>query len=247
MFAYQGLRGAAEVAFTDRHGGSSGGPFASLNLALGGDDDPAVVERNLAAVATAFTGGRPASLVSMGQVHGSDVAVLEPADLESPTGSRVVPAVDALVTAVPGVVLVVRVADCVPVVLVDDRAGVVAVAHAGRPGLAAGVVPRTLEAMRALGADQIHAWVGPHVCGSCYEVPAALRAEVAARVPASFAETSWGTPALDIGAGVHAQLAQAGVTATDVSRCTLEDDDLYSYRRQGAEAGRLAGLVWWAP
>jgi len=66
-------------------------------------------------------------------------------------------------------------------------------------------------------------------------------------VPESFAETSWGTPAVDIGAGVVAQLTALGVASVDASRCTREDDDLYSYRRQGRESGRLGGLVWVRP
>jgi hypothetical protein len=66
-------------------------------------------------------------------------------------------------------------------------------------------------------------------------------------VPEAFAETSWGTPALDIGAGVLAQLRADGVTVSDASRCTVEDEDLYSYRRQGTRSGRLAGLVWTRP
>jgi copper oxidase (laccase) domain-containing protein len=66
-------------------------------------------------------------------------------------------------------------------------------------------------------------------------------------VPEAFATTSWGTPALDIGAGVRAQLAGAGVTVTEASRCTREDEELFSYRRQGQASGRLAGLVWVRP
>jgi hypothetical protein len=121
--------------------------------------------------------------------------------------------------------------------------GVIGAAHAGRPGLVAGVGPATVAAMRELGAEQICAWVGPHVCGSCYEVPAQMRADVAAVVPEAQAETSWGTPSRDVGAGVVAQLRAAGVDVVDASRCTREDDDLYSDRRQGTESGRLAGLV----
>ena len=90
---------------------------------------------------------------------------------------------------------------------------------------------------------EIEAWVGPHICGACYEVPEALQQEVATREPASLSTTSWGTPALDIGAGVRAQLVRAGVVVTDVSRCTLESPDLYSYRRDGAASGRLAGVI----
>jgi copper oxidase (laccase) domain-containing protein len=97
--------------------------------------------------------------------------------------------------------------------------------------------------MRSLGADRITAVVGPHVCGRCYEVPAELRAEVAERVPVAYAETSWGTPSLDIGAGVVWQLEQAGCAVIDAARCTIESDDLYSYRREGPASGRAAGVV----
>jgi copper oxidase (laccase) domain-containing protein len=62
-------------------------------------------------------------------------------------------------------------------------------------------------------------------------------------VPASYAETSWGTPSIDLGAGVRAQLEEADVVVHDASRCTLESPDLYSYRRDGEGAGRQAGMV----
>jgi len=141
------------------------------------------------------------------------------------------------------VVLLVRAADCVPVLLADPDAGVVGAAHAGRQGVAAGVVPATVEAMRDLGAREVTAWVGPHVCGDCYEVPVALRDEVADVVPDTRATTSWGTPALDLGAGVRRQLDDAGVRVVDVSTCTRTSPDLFSYRRDGAGSGRLAGLI----
>jgi copper oxidase (laccase) domain-containing protein len=124
---------------------------------------------------------------------------------------------------------------------------VVAAVHAGRSGMVAGVVPAAVDAMRSAGAGDLHAWVGPYVCGACYEVPEQMRAEASAVVPEAYAETSWGTPALDIGAGVRAQLAAVGVATVDASRCTIEDEDLYSYRRQGQASGRLAGLVWVRP
>lgn len=85
--------------------------------------------------------------------------------------------------------------------------------------------------------------MGPHICGKCYEVPEQMREEVSAVVPQTWAETSWGTPSVDIGAGVRAQLESEGVSITTVDRCTFEDEDLWSYRRQGAGAGRLGGLI----
>jgi len=239
LFAYQDTRDRVDVAFTDRHGGVSGGPYASLDLG----DRSGDLAINLGRLAEAFTGEAAAPLARMRQVHGTEVAVV------AGPPSADVPAADALVTSAPGLVLVVRVADCAPVLLADVERNIVGAVHVGRPGLVAGVVPKAVDAMRDLGADRLVAWVGPHVCGRCYEVPAAMRDDVAAVVPEAFAETSWGTPAVDIGAGVLAQLRAAGtglrrpVDVVEVDQCTLEDEDLYSYRRQGVESGRLAGVV----
>lgn len=97
--------------------------------------------------------------------------------------------------------------------------------------------------MRDLGAREVTAWVGPHVCGSCYEVPQAMQDEVAAVEASTRSTTSWGTPALDLGAGVRAQLDRAGATVELLGPCTLESATLYSHRRDGAAAGRLAGLI----
>lgn len=206
--------GRVEVAFTD----------ASLD-----------VRRDDALAALQEEAGVP--FARLHQVHG-DVVVLA----DGPSDS--VPTADGQVTAHRGFGLMVRVADCVPVVLADPLTGVIGAAHAGRRGVELDVVTRTVERMRALGARDVRAWIGPHVCGRCYEVPATMRDEVAARVPATYAETSWGTPALDLGAGVGAQLAAAGVPATVVAGCTLEDPTFHSYRRDGDAAGRFAGLVW---
>lgn len=160
---------------------------------------------------------------------------------EAEPGAR--PECDGIVTSEADVVLMVRAADCVPVLLADPGARVVAAAHAGRMGMARGVVDATVARMRELGAVEITAWIGPHICGRCYEVPEELQAEVVADEPAARATTSWGTPALDLGAGVRAQLEGAGVRVVDASRCTFESADLYSYRRDGAAAGRQAGVI----
>ena len=231
MYLHRTSTGPVDLAFTDRYDGVSAVPFDSLNLALVGDDDPAAVERNLALLMDDFAPG--ATLADMHQVHGNTVV--------EAGGPR--ERCDALVTDRPDVVLMVRVADCVPVLMTDPRAGVLGAAHAGRQGLVEGVVDACVVRMRELGADRIEAWVGPHICGACYEVPAALQQEVAAREPASRSTTSWGTPALDIGAGIRAQLDRSGVAVHDASRCTLESPDLYSYRRDGAGAGRSAGVI----
>ena len=237
MFAYQDTRvGAAtvDVAFTDRHGGVSGGPYASLDLGRHAAES-GELETNLARLAEAFAGDAGTPLALMSPVHGRDVAVVD--------APGAPPVADGIVTGTAGLAVVVRVADCVPLLLADPDRGVVGAVHAGRPGLVAGVVPAAVDRLRELGAERLVAWVGPHVCGGCYEVPAEMQAEVAAAVPEAEATTTWGTPALDIGAGVVAQLKAAGVEMVDASRCTIEDEDLFSYRRQGPESGRLAGIV----
>ncbi|MEU3745171.1 MULTISPECIES: peptidoglycan editing factor PgeF [Streptomyces] len=230
----------AHFAFTDRWGGVSAVPYEELNLGGAVGDDPESVRTNRALAAGAL-GLDPARVVWMNQVHGADVA-----EVEGPWTGESVPAVDGLVTAARGLALAVLTADCVPVLLADPVAGVVSAAHAGRPGMVAGIVPAAVEAMIGLGADpaRIVARTGPAVCGRCYEVPEAMRAEVADIEPAAWAETSWGTPAVDVTAGVHAQLERLGVTdrkASDV--CTRESGDHYSYRRDRS-TGRLAGYVW---
>jgi YfiH family protein len=243
VFSLTGGTGPVRVAFTDRHGGVSRGRHASLDLG-GPGADPAAVAENLRRVAAAFAGSASAPVAVMRQVHGAAVVEVTAAPPAGEVSTR--PECDALLTRAQEVTLLVRAADCVPVLLGDPDAGVVAAVHAGRGGVARGVVPATVLAMRGLGAGRIRAWVGPHVCGRCYEVPADLRDQVAGAVPATLAETSWGTPALDLGAGVRAQLAGAGVAATDVEtvpRCTREDPDLFSYRRDGPGSGRLGGLV----
>jgi YfiH family protein len=255
-----GAAGVVDVAFTDRHGGVSAPPYDSLDLSVSATDRAAEVAANLARVAAAFGVG---GFQLMRQVHGTQVVVVGPDDERrsdhavpppaaattpattpaAATPSPALPQCDAMVTATPGLALCVRVGDCVPVVLADADRGVVGVAHAGRHGVAAGIVPEVVAAMRRLGADRVTGWVGPHVCGGCYEVPEEMRAEVAQRVPTAYAVTTWGTPSLDLGAAVQTQLHDADVVSRDVSRCTRESPDLYSHRRDGAASGRFGGVV----
>src|SRR5215217_3748103 len=153
---------------TDRRGGRSRSPYDSFNLGDHVGDDPAAVAANRARVARELGVGED-RLVWMNQVHGTGVAIVD-GPQDGP-----VPETDALVTATPGLVLCVLVADCVPILLADHEKGVVAAVHAGREGVRQGVVPAALSAMASLGARARHvtALLGPAVCGSCYEVPAA--------------------------------------------------------------------------
>jgi YfiH family protein len=213
------------VAFTDTRAG---------NLALHvGDDADAVRQRRR--VLEDAAGLTPGSLRFMNQVHGTAVEMMETCT-PGPTA-------DGMVSR--GLPLAVMVADCIPAVLVGEGPDgpVLAAVHAGRPGIANGILPAAVERMQAEGATAIRAWLGPSICGNCYEVPAELRTEVAGQVPSTWATTSWGTAALDLPAGARSQLEAAGVVLEYAGPCTLESGQLFSYRRS-TTTGRFAGLVW---
>jgi purine-nucleoside/S-methyl-5'-thioadenosine phosphorylase / adenosine deaminase len=228
---------------TERNGGTSGEPFTSLNLGLAVGDDPAAVTVNRR-LAAAGCGPEVTGIAWMRQVHGAEVRYAGP----GPGGEQADPC-DAIFTDIAGLALAVQVADCVPVLVADPQARLAGAAHAGRKGLAAGVVPGLVEAMTAAGGrpERMRALVGPSICGGCYEVPEEMRAEVGATVPAASCVTTAGTPGLDIAAGVLAQLSSAGVESVSRDgRCTRESAELYSYRRDGT-TGRFAALIWLEP
>ena len=244
MYASRLAHGPVALAFTDRHGGVSAAPFDSLNLAWAGGDEPEAMAENHRRVLSDFAPGAGLeTLAQLSQVHGRDVAVVGAEGPAHDVHGHLHAVGDGLVTTQPGVSLMVRAADCVPVLLADANGAVVGAAHCGRPGLVVGIVPATVAAMRDLGAGPLTAWLGPSVCGRCYEVPQQLQDDVAAVEPESRATTSWGTPSLDVAAGVRAQLARDGVEVVDLSRCTRESPDLFSYRRDGPRSGRQAGIV----
>ncbi len=224
---------------TTRSGGVSGPPFESFNLGDHVGDDPAAVAANRARLAAAIGLGAD-RVVWMNQVHGDRVEVVDgPRDVA-------VEDTDALVTSSPRLALAVITADCVPVLLGDARAGVVAAVHAGRVGAQRGVVARTVEAMLEQGAHagDISALLGPAVSGRNYEVPAAMADEVEATLPGCRTTTAAGTPGLDLRSGIACQLRDFGITSIDIDpRCTVADPTLFSHRRD-APTGRLASLVW---
>lgn len=233
----RGVRGV----FTTRVGGTSLAPYSELNLALHVGDDPGTVAENRARAAAAV-GLAPARLVFAEQVHGNGVALVG-GPVTTP------PVADALVTRTCDLALMVMVADCVPVLLADVEAGVVAAAHAGRRGVELGVVGETVRAMRDLGAspERIQVRIGPAIGSCCYEVPADMQAAVAAVAPGVLdggGRTRGGTPSLDLRSGVHEQLRALGVDRVGhTGGCTQDDPMQYSSRRDGT-TGRFAGMVW---
>jgi YfiH family protein len=236
------------AAFTTRAGGVSGAPYASLNLALhvGDDDGDVLANRSLALAALGADEGRTTWCE---QVHGDTVATVTANDAGRGATSYAdaVPGADGLVTAERGVPLAVLAADCVPVLLADHHAGVVAAVHAGRRGLVAGVVEVAVGTMLDLGArrEQVLAAVGPSIGACCYEVGDDVAAEVTDALPVTKATTRTGATALDLVAGVRHVLAVEGVErVTAVGGCTAHQPGLYYSHRRDGTTGRQAAVVW---
>ena len=238
-------------AFTTlRHGaGVSQAPFDAFNLGnkyAADGDDPAVVARNRAQLAE--LAGLPSAPHWLKQVHGIDVLRVEaPAD---PDASE--PVADALVTSVPGVVLAILTADCLPVVFAAKDGSEIAAAHAGWPGLSKGMLEATLAAMRTLATDVI-AWIGPAAGPQRYEVGEnVFDAFVAqdAGAAAAFAPTRPGHWLADLPALARRRLVAHGIRADDIhggDLCTIsEPDRFFSHRRDG-RSGRIATLAWMQP
>ncbi len=211
---------------------STAADYAGFNLATHVGDDADRVAAHRTRLAADFAVA-PAKLLFMDQVHGNRVAVI---------GDQIPPApesADALVTTRSDVALAVLVADCVPVVIADEQQAAVAVVHAGRAGVVTDIIGATVAALRALGARQLRAWVGPSICARCYPVPKELCDQVSVALPVTQSVSWSGEPALDLSAGVLRQLSQAGVAAQQLPGCTAERPELFSYRRDRT-TGRFA-------
>jgi YfiH family protein len=214
--------------FTNRHGGFSHGDYSSWNLANHVGDDEADVERNREKLRE-----RVGDFAIMSQVHGDTVCVIDQIPAQ-------VPVADALITANPDIALVVMVADCIPLLLRSDK--LVAAVHVGRAGLMNSIALKTVAKMRTLDTTEITGSIGPAICGTCYEVPQDLHDEVVAMHPLAASKTKTGTPALDLPAALDAALSEINVSVEISARCTLEDEDLFSYRRN-RKTGRQAGVI----
>lgn len=232
---------AVRKVFTNRHGGVSAAPYDSFNLGDHVKDDPQAVRDNRARLANILKLPED-HVVYMEQIHSPNVTEVT-ADM---LGRGPVETTDALITTLRGVALVVLTADCVPVLLSDESAGVIAAVHAGRMGARNGVIRRTVARMEELGAvpSQIHALMGAAASGENYEVPDSMAADVESKLPGSRTSTKQGTSGLDIRAGLTRQLLSLGVRSIDADpRCTVEDKNFFSYRREGT-TGRQAGIIF---
>jgi len=217
-------------SFTDRTGGLSTGAFLSRNLATHVGDDQASVIANRAELENLL--GLP--IQYMNQVHGDAVATV---------GAEIIPELtaDALVTQSVDIGLAVMVADCIPLLMASSKT--VAAVHVGRKGLMNKVALATIQEMRSRDTSQITAVVGPSICGKCYEVSQDIYDDVSKSFPLAESKTRDGALALDLSRALIDQLESIGVKVINEGRCTVEDNNLYSYRRDGV-TGRQVGVVW---
>lgn len=213
----------AFTAFTTRHGGVSSPPFDSLNLGLHVGDNPDDVHRNRQIVEELY-----GPTVYMNQTHSADVVEVEfPCTVDG----------DAIFTRVPALTLAVQVADCIPLLLEAETS--VAAVHVGRRGLVNGITDAVLERM---SGESVVAYIGPSICGTCYEVGDDIYREVVEIFPLAASTTPQGTRALDLAGALSAHLTLHGVAVVRDQRCTVEDPALFSYRRDG-KTGRQVGVI----
>lgn len=239
--------GGVTFAFTERTGGVSAAPYASLNLGDRCGDDPAsVAENRRRALATLGAEDLAARLVNPHQVHGENVVVVRAGDAASVAAAQAEAAsgADAVVCTAPDVPVLLCFADCVPVVLVAP--GGFAVVHSGWRGTIARI---TEKAARVLCAEagcepgELLAYVGPHVGAADYEVSE----ELAARFAAAFGPQVVRGRNLDLAAALAASLERAGVPAERRAFCDASTasatDRFFSYRAEAGRTGRHGALA----
>ena len=237
------------VAFTTlrRGPGVSQPPFDDFNLGARSGDDPAAVAANRQALVERF--GLPSAPRWLRQVHGTGVLRLDATGADTPRPAAEEPEADAAVTDVPGVVLAILTADCLPVVLAAGDGSEVGAAHAGWRGLAGGVLEATVAAMHTPAARLV-AWLGPAAGPAAYEVGPEVRAafvETDADAADAFAATRPGHWHVDLFALARRRLARAGLLADAIhggGACTISDPARFFSHRRDARTGRMATLAW---
>jgi YfiH family protein len=249
FYRFEGLAGepGLDHALFTRRGGVSQPPFDTLNVGHTVGDDLAAVEINHRR-ALAALGWQKQDTATAHLVHGARVGLVGPTDL-----GRVRPETDALVTANPSVVLMLRFADCVPVLFYERRRRAIGLAHAGWRGVPAGVVPATVTTMvETLGCNPADLWagVGPGIGPCCYKVGVEVAAQISAAVNGSdpFRQEN-GRIYLDLWAAVQSQLEQAGVGQIEVAGlCTAcHTEDWFSHRAEGGKTGRFGVVIGFRP
>ena len=236
---------------TTRHGGVSKSTFTSLNLGFHVNDDAAAVQKNrrLLAKAADFEIG---NLVAAQQVHSDQIYIVQKQD--SGRGAldweTAIADTDALITAEENIPLLIQVADCAPVLLVDANARVLATAHAGWRGAVAGIAGKTMRKMEDISADpkSTFAGIGPCLCTKCLEVGEEVADLVTPHYPEAV-RTSSKKPHLDLREMIRQDLINAGLKADHIEamqecpRCNTQK--YFSHRGENGNTGRFGLIAWW--
>jgi YfiH family protein len=231
-------------AFLTRLGGASAPPFDTLNLGHTVGDDLAAVEENHDR-AFAALGLRREQIVSPYQVHGTHVRLVNQAH----TGTTQ-PATDGLLTATPGVALLLRFADCVPILLFDPKQRAAAMVHSGWKSTAGNIAAAAVEAFARHAEskpEDLWAGVGPAIGPCCYEVGEEMADTISQISPEGIEalQRRDGGLYLDLPGLVQAQLAEAGVKQVVMSGiCTAcHTEEWFSHRAENGRTGRFGALV----
>jgi YfiH family protein len=239
-------------ALTTRQGGYSEGDFATINLGYHVHDDAAVVTRNRRELAL-LLGYDAATLVAAQQVHGavSHIATRDDSGRGALDWGSAIQGTDSLITAEPKLPLLILVADCAPLILVDARRRVLALVHAGWRGAVARVASQTVQRMeREFDTRLEDVWVGigPHLCPVCFEIGDEVAAAAEPIAPDSII-LGYTKPHLDLAAVLRADLASVGVRSEAIEsmpHCpNCETDLFFSHRGQNGKAGRFGLVAWW--
>jgi len=243
-------RAGSVQGFTTRHEGVSRTPYNSLNLGTGTLDQPHNVEGNRSLLARAF-GTTQESLVTVKQVHGDDILIID--ELNEDYSHFLSLEADAIITNQKGVMIGVCVADCAPILLLDEKNGVIAAVHAGWKGTAARLAAKTVAGMEAMFGSKpadLQAAIGPCISACCYEVDKPVRdAFVHNGLPWDSCATQNGADKwqLDLTAANRELLREAGLSDSRIQTAGMcvscQRELFFSYRRDEGETGRQMGFI----
>ncbi len=217
--------------FFDRFGGVSSGAFESLNVGFNTGDLPSNVEKNLDIVMR-HTSAKHLALLN--QIHSDKIIEYDGAIYDA----------DGIYTNKKGVFLGIRFADCMPVVLMDTKNGMIMVLHAGWRGTRLEISKKGVEILIKNGAEakDILVSIGPHICSNCYEI----KEDVASQFNSSFVIKRNDKLYLDLEKANIYQLEDAGVLKKNIGRigiCTYENNNFFSYRRDGVCGRNIGGIL----
>lgn len=229
----KGNFGGASWFITARGGGVSAENFAEANFALNVGDNADFVAENRKLLAAQI--GKP--LIYPIANHSKEIAWVDDQSSEN------IAEVDGLITSSPHRGLAALSADCATVLLFAPKVKIIAALHAGWKGMSAGILPKTIRELRNSGANEIQALIGPTICGECYSVSEKRYREVEREVPAACFINDKNNFAIRVSSGLADQLLEEKISFEDVSICSFEEPNAYSYRRD-QKTGRMASVIW---